>query len=138
MNSTCYDIGDLNVAHQSIDYYNPQDKKTKVQAGTTPEEQNSFQTQFIEMGFVDSYRHLYPENQLYSYFSARRGKTGYGNREGLRIDYVMVGNKSWVEANSNDNLQTPPSRVKDAYILDHIWSPYSDHCPVGAVIPLVE
>ena len=126
----------MNVAHQSIDYYNPQDKRTKVQAGTTPEEQESFQKQFIETGFVDSYRQLYPENQLYSYFSARRGKAGYGSREGMRIDYVMVGKKPWVEADSDRNGRLSSRAVTDAYIMDHIWSPYSDHCPVGAVIPL--
>ena len=133
----------MNVAHQSIDYYNPEEKRTRKQAGTTPEEQESFQTQLIDTGFVDSYRHMYPDNQLFSYFSARRGQAGYGSREGLRIDYVMVGKKSWeAENNSVESLRpdaaSATSAVQDAFILDDIWSPYSDHCPVGAIIPLEE
>ena len=133
----CHKIaGDLNVAHQPIDYYNPQDKTTRLQAGTTPEEQKSFQTQFVEAGFVDCYRHRYPENQLYSYFSSRRGKVGYDRREGMRIDYIMAGKKSWTTAEGDGAKKLPSRTVRDAYILDHIWSPYSDHCPVGAIIQL--
>ena len=126
----------MNVAHRALDYYNPHDVKTKKQAGTTPQEQNSFQTHFIDTGFIDSYRHMQPENQVFSYFNARRGQRGYGSREGLRIDYVMVGKDSWTTANKNQYENSKSGIVTDAYILDHIWSPYSDHCPVGAVIPL--
>ena len=138
-------VGDLNVAHRRIDYYNPDDPWMKKQAGTTADEQNSFSKRYLENGFVDTFRDVFPEEQTYSYFSPRKGAVGYKKREGLRIDYVLVGREAigagtqlataalqtfaYSQEISSKNLPLP-------YICDDVWSPYSDHCPVGAVIPL--
>lgn len=50
--------GDLNVAHQEIDLKNP--KPNIGNSGFTTEERNEM-TSLLELGFVDSFRHLYPE-----------------------------------------------------------------------------
>lgn len=84
-------IGDMNVAHTSIDYYNPQAKWTQKQAGTTPEEQQSFSQHILSIdNLKDTYRVVYPTKQEYSYFSARKGDSGRVNREGYRIDYILT------------------------------------------------
>jgi exonuclease III len=124
----------LNVAHQDIDYYNPEAPHMKKSAGTTLEEQTSFYSNFISNGFIDTYRDSFPEHKSYSYYSARKGQRGYKNKEGLRIDYVLVGGlnlqaSSYSASLAKNNLAVP-------YIMEDIWSPYSDHCPVGATIPL--
>ncbi|CAM9720188.1 unnamed protein product [Ectocarpus sp. 6 AP-2014] len=35
-------VGDMNVAHEDVDFYNPEQKRTRKAAGTTPEERSSF------------------------------------------------------------------------------------------------
>ena len=50
--------GDLNVAHKEIDLKNPSTNRRS--AGFTDEERGRF-TQLLESGFVDSFRHFYPD-----------------------------------------------------------------------------
>lgn len=52
--------GDLNVAHHDIDVHDPKGKD-KV-ACFTPQERDSF-ANFLEQGFIDTFRHLYPEKK---------------------------------------------------------------------------
>ena len=77
--------GDLNVAHHPIDIFDPKGKD-KV-ACYTPQERTSF-GKFLEMGFVDTFRHLYPEKQEFTYFSMRSGARA--TNKGWRIDYFVV------------------------------------------------
>lgn len=103
--------GDLNVAHKEIDLKNP--KTNRRSAGFTDEERNKF-TQLLDAGFVDTFRHLYPEKEgaytWWSYFGkARERNTGW------RIDYFVVS-----------------ERLKDKIVKAEIHSEImgSDHCPV--------
>ena len=52
--------GDLNVAHHDIDIYDPNGKENA--ACFTKREKDSFQ-RMLDMGFIDSFRHLYPRLQ---------------------------------------------------------------------------
>ena len=102
--------GDLNVAHEEIDLKNP--KTNRKNAGFTDEERAKM-TRLLSNGFIDSFRHLYPEQVTYSWWSYR-----FRAREknaGWRIDYFIV---------SERLLQ----RIKDAKIHTEILG--SDHCPV--------
>ena len=78
--------GDLNVAHREIDLKNP--KSNRKNAGFTDEERGKF-TQLLESGFIDTYRHFYPDQEgIYSWWSYR-----FKAREknaGWRIDYFCV------------------------------------------------
>jgi len=100
----------------------------RKQAGTTPEEQTSFQRNYVTPGLIDTFRERFPEKKLYSYFSPR-SPSSYKRKEGLRIDYVLVSclSESYIERLRESELKP--------YILDEVWSPFSDHCPVGAFIP---
>jgi exodeoxyribonuclease-3 len=77
--------GDLNVAANEIDIYDPTGKH-KV-AGYTPEERHGF-TQLLNNGFVDTFRQLYPNKVQYTFWSTR-GRMRPSNR-GWRLDYFMV------------------------------------------------
>lgn len=103
--------GDLNVAHQEIDLANPSGNRRN--AGFTDEERNQF-TQLLEAGFIDSFRHLYPEvTERYSWWSYRTAARS--RNVGWRIDYFVV--------------ESPLKKyIKNADILDNILG--SDHCPV--------
>lgn len=108
--------GDLNVAHTEIDLANPipnQTTKTKPgNCGFTDKERESFDN-IIDAGFIDSYRHLNPEERKYSWwsymFKARERNIGW------RLDYFCV----------NEALK---DKMKNAEILTEVLG--SDHCPV--------
>ena len=78
--------GDLNVAHNEIDLANP--KTNKKNAGFTEQERRGFD-RFVENGFVDSFRYLYPEKEgAYSWWSYRAGARD--RNIGWRLDYFCV------------------------------------------------
>ena len=109
--------GDLNVAHKEIDLKNP--KSNRQNAGFTDEERGKF-TKLLEAGFVDTFRHFYPDmEQIYSWWSYR-----FKAREknaGWRIDYFCVS-------------ECLKDKLQDAKIHTQIMG--SDHCPVELEINL--
>jgi exodeoxyribonuclease-3 len=83
-------VGDMNVAYSPLDYHNPQEPRTKLQACTTPQEQRSFSDLFLQQcGLVDTFRACYPAERRYSYFSNRLGMRGKAAQMGMRLDYVL-------------------------------------------------
>jgi exodeoxyribonuclease-3 len=104
--------GDLNVAHKEIDLKNP--KPNVKNAGFTPEERGKF-TELLGSGFVDTFRHFYPDREgIYSWWSYRFNARA--NNAGWRIDYFVI----------SERLQ---ERLKSAEI--HCEIVGSDHCPVS-------
>jgi len=104
--------GDLNVAHNEIDLARP--KSNRKSAGFSDEERASF-TELLGSGFVDTFRHFYPEKtEAYSWWSYRGGARQ--RNVGWRIDYFGV-SPAFID------------RVQDARILPHVMG--SDHCPVA-------
>ena len=107
--------GDLNVAHQEIDIARP--RENRFTAGFSAEERASF-GELLGAGFVDSFRHFYPDRtEAYSWWSMRGGARA--RNVGWRIDYFGVS-------------QPFMSRVKDAVIMPEVTG--SDHCPVGITL----
>ena len=107
--------GDLNVAHREIDLKNP--KSNRKNAGFTDEEREGFQ-QLLDAGFVDTFRHFYPDQtDIYSWwryrFRAREKNAGW------RIDYFVV----------SEALRP---LWESAAIHTEIFG--SDHCPVEVVL----
>ena len=103
--------GDLNVAHQEIDLKNP--KANRKNAGFTDEEREKM-TNLLSSGFVDSFRHLYPDaTGIYSWWSYRFNARA--NNAGWRIDYFIVS-------------QRLAQRIAEASIRTEVQG--SDHCPV--------
>jgi len=106
--------GDFNTAHQPIDLKNS--KSNQKTSGFLPEEREWFQ-KYLDHGFVDVYRHLYPERVQYTWWTnilkARERGVGW------RLDYFLV-----------SKALLP--RVKDVVIHDDV--PGSDHCPVELIL----
>lgn len=104
--------GDLNVAHQEIDLKNP--AANRRSAGFTDEERESF-TKLLDAGFIDSFRHLYPDKKdAYTYWSYRFGARG--RNAGWRIDYACISDKLKKE-------------LREFTIHSDVMG--SDHCPVS-------
>ncbi|XP_071552934.1 DNA repair nuclease APEX1-like [Panulirus ornatus] len=78
--------GDLNVAHSEIDLANP--KGNKKNAGFTQEERDGF-TELLAAGFVDSFRHLYPDKTAQYTFWTYIGNCRAKN-VGWRLDYFVL------------------------------------------------
>ena len=105
--------GDLNVAKEDIDIYEP--KGHEKTAGFTKEEKESFNS-FLEMGYVDSYRDLHPEEQKFSFFS-KRGNLKEQNK-GWRLDYFII------------NEDSKSIKVEESDMLDKDKYDSSDHIPI--------
>lgn len=102
--------GDYNICHKAIDIHDPI-RNSKV-SGFLPLERE-WLTDFINLGFIDSYRKLNKDPDRYSWWSYRANSRA--NNKGWRIDYNLVSN-------------TLNSNIKSSSILDQIF--HSDHCPI--------
>ncbi|CAN7138129.1 unnamed protein product [Brassica rapa subsp. narinosa] len=109
--------GDLNCAHEEIDIYNPAGNKRS--AGFTIEERQSFGENFLEKGFVDTFRKQHPGVVGYTYWGYRSGARK--TNRGWRLDYFLVS-------------ESIAGNVHDSYILPDISG--SDHCPIGIILKL--
>jgi len=102
--------GDFNTAHNEIDLANP--KSNETTSGFLPEER-AWIDMYLQHGFVDAFRQLYPEKIQYTWWTyitnARKRNVGW------RLDYFLVSEKLM-------------PRVQDVIIHDDILG--SDHCPV--------
>ena len=108
--------GDYNICHESIDIHDPI-RNAKV-SGFLPEER-LWITNFIKLGFVDSFRYLNPDPNQYSWWSYRANSRS--NNKGWRIDYNMVSS-------------TLKSKIKSSYILNQAF--HSDHCPIAVELKI--
>ncbi len=103
--------GDLNVAHAPDDLARPKENEGKK--GFTEEEREGFQN-FIDAGFVDTFRMFHKGNGHYTWWThwanARERNVGW------RIDYILVS-------------KSLKSKVKSAKIHADVMG--SDHCPVS-------
>lgn len=103
--------GDMNVSHTEIDLANP--KNNTRNAGFTKEEREKM-TDLLALGYVDTYRHLYPERTgaytFWTYMSNARARN-----VGWRLDYCLVSERF-------------VSRIVDNVMRSHCLG--SDHCPI--------
>jgi exodeoxyribonuclease-3 len=108
--------GDLNVAHTEDDLANP--KPNRGKKGFTDEEREGFQN-FIDAGFVDTFRIFTQGNGHYSWWS--HFANSRARNVGWRIDYVLVS-------------ESLAKKVKKAEIHTDVMG--SDHCPVSIELDL--
>lgn len=102
--------GDYNICHQAIDIHNP--KVNKNSSGFLPEERE-WVSQFIDSGFIDSFRHFNKDPHNYSWWSYRANSRA--KNLGWRIDYNMISAPLLPKLKRSQIL--PAAR-------------HSDHCPV--------
>lgn len=106
--------GDFNTAHTEIDLRNP--KQNQNTSGFLPEER-AWIDRYLDHGFIDAYRFLYPDLIKYTWWTYR-----FGARQrniGWRLDYFLVSEKL-------------APLVKEVEIHDDVLG--SDHCPVSLTL----
>ncbi|NNM94512.1 MAG: exodeoxyribonuclease III [Bacteroidia bacterium] len=102
--------GDYNICHKPIDIHNPVSNANS--SGFLPEER-AWLGNFMDSGFIDSFRYFNKEPHNYTWWSFRANARA--KNLGWRIDYHLVSKP--LEKN-----------LKRAEILPH--AVHSDHCPV--------
>jgi exodeoxyribonuclease-3 len=109
--------GDVNTAHQEIDLARPrQNQKT---TGFLPEER-AWIDEIVSLGYVDSFRALYPDlSGAYSWWSYIGGARG--RNVGWRLDYFFV----------SEEMR---SQIVEAAIHADVLG--SDHCPVSLTLQM--
>ncbi|XP_047023202.1 DNA-(apurinic or apyrimidinic site) endonuclease [Helicoverpa zea] len=109
--------GDMNVSHKEIDLANP--KTNRKNAGFTDEEREGM-TELLGEGFVDTYRHLYPDKTgaytFWTYMMNSRAKN-----VGWRLDYFIISERLL-------------PALCDNVIRDGVYG--SDHCPLSLFLHL--
>jgi exodeoxyribonuclease-3 len=108
--------GDVNTAHNEIDLKNP--KANENTSGFLRIERDWID-RILANGWVDTYRHLYPDTVKYSWWTYRF--QARSRNAGWRIDYFLV-----TQNMIDDGV------VTDAFIDNDIFG--SDHCPIGLEI----
>jgi exodeoxyribonuclease-3 len=103
--------GDYNICHKPIDIHDP--IRNKNVSGFLPEER-LWLDNFINNGFIDSFRKFCNERDKYTWWSYRANSRA--NNKGWRIDYILV-------SNSLDDKLINANIFSDTY--------QSDHCPIG-------
>lgn len=106
--------GDYNICHEAIDIHDP--VRNAGNSGFLPEERE-WMTRFLNAGFIDTFRHLHPDKQEYTWWSYRFNSRA--KNKGWRIDYCMV----------SELMRTS---LKEAKILND--AVHSDHCPMSLEI----
>jgi exodeoxyribonuclease III len=102
--------GDFNICHKAIDIHNP--VANARTSGFLPEERE-WMEQFLQSGFIDTFRHFNKEPHHYSWWTYRAGARA--RNLGWRIDYNLAAS----------HLEP---RLLRAVILPDAM--HSDHCPV--------
>jgi len=106
--------GDFNTAHKEIDLKNP--KENEKHTGFLPEER-VWIDHYLEHGFIDVFRLLYPQEVKYTWWTYR-----FKAREkdiGWRLDYFLV-TKGILDRTSD--------------VITHGDVLGSDHCPVSLIL----
>lgn len=103
-------LGDYNICHQAIDIHDP--VRNKNVSGFLPVERE-WMGNFMQSGFIDSFRFFNKEPDQYSWWSYRANARA--NNKGWRLDYAMV-------------AQPLENKLKRALILPE--AKHSDHCPI--------
>lgn len=106
--------GDFNTAHNEIDLANP--KSNEKNTGFLPEER-VWIDKYLEHGFVDAFRVLHPEDEVFTWWTYR--SNARERDVGWRLDYFLV-SKSLMP------------RVEDVIVHGDIMG--SDHCPVSLIL----
>jgi len=106
--------GDFNTAHREIDLAHP--KQNETNSGFLPEER-AWIDRYLENGFVDAYRHIYPERVEYTWWTYRVGARD--RNVGWRLDYFLI---------------SPGLMDKIVDVVVHKEITGSDHCPVSLIM----
>ena len=77
--------GDFNIAPADIDTHDPEKWRGKV---LFSDQEHQWLENLMDFGLTDSFRHLYPDEQAFTWWDYRAG--GFPRNHGMRIDHHLV------------------------------------------------
>ena len=77
--------GDFNISHTSLDVWDELIWEGEV---THLPEERAILSKFLDMGFIDVIREVYPNEKVFTFYDYRGGAVY--KKEGLRLDYILV------------------------------------------------
>lgn len=110
--------GDVNICHNEIDIHHPK-QASRLGLSGFQDAERAWVTSFLDLGFVDAFRHVHPEVQKFTWWTYRQNARE--KNLGWRIDYFFI-TKNLLE------------KVQDCVIYDTVLG--SDHCPVELEIKI--
>lgn len=114
-------LGDFNIAPQDLDCYDPEKWRGQVLCS---DEERAWFGKLLDLGLCDSLRHLYPQDQLYTWWDYR-GRM-FQRKLGLRIDHILT-SPVMQAALTRAGVDTEARG----------WERPSDHAPVWAEFALI-
>lgn len=106
--------GDLNICPEGIDTH---DVEKMTGRCMFTEEERGWIKNLLDWGMIDSFRKLYPEEQLFSWWDYR--ENSFRRNKGLRIDHILVTESLMKSVKAVEIHKAPRS-----------WERPSDHVPV--------
>lgn len=107
-------LGDFNIAPSDIDVHDPLAWQGNV---LVSEPEREALREIMALGFVDSFRSLYPERQDFSWWDYRAA--AFRRNQGLRIDHILMSRSFFKQCRACDIDKQPRT-----------WERPSDHTPV--------
>lgn len=111
-------LGDFNIAPDDRDVYDPIIWQGRILC--TDLERNAFQ-KIIDLGFTDSFREFYQENNLFTWWDYRN--TAFKRNLGVRIDHILLTKPLLEQCQAVEIDKTPRT-----------WERPSDHTPIWCKI----
>jgi len=110
--------GDFNIAPADIDTWDPAEWVGKI---LFSEQEHAWLQTLLDWGLTDSFRHLHPTEQQFSWWDYRQASLR--RNRGMRIDHVLL-------------TQPLLAQCQEALIdkAPRTWDRPSDHTPVGVVL----
>ena len=95
--------GDYNVAITDKDIWNP---KNYIGSSISAPAAREIMQQWLNMGWIDTWRYLHPNEIGYTWYGYR-GRDTVGNNQGLRLDYFLC-NKTAIKMVKNCEIDMAP------------------------------
>ena len=106
--------GDFNISHTELDVWDEEVWQGEV---THLPEERAILSKFLDIGFIDIIRKVYPNEKIFTFYDYRGAKV-YKN-EGLRLDYILV-TKELFKYFKNVDVLTEIRRKKNPTPSDHV------------------
>ena len=101
-------VADHNVAPEDIDIH---DKKNRDKVAGASKEERAEYKKLLDVGFVNAFRHLYPNERKYTYFS--NFANARQNSKGWNIDH-------WIVSSDSKDKITKSDMLNEYFGSDHI------------------
>jgi len=113
-------VGDMNVAREEIDVYDPLIMKERI---AFMSDEREALNDLLSWGLYDLFREKYPNRQQFTWWDIETA--AFSRNQGLRIDYILV-TKPLLEKCLKVDVDIEPRKLKEPVLSDHapVWAEF--------------